>query len=381
MSQNVLHVFSVPFSINYFVGEQFIYFKKLKHYNYFVSCSDSEELRILSKKLNFTSQPIEINRSISLLSDLKAIFSLIKVIKKNKIDKVVGHSPKGAMIAMIAATISGTSTKIYFRHGIFFETSKGLKRLLLKNVDRLSGSLADTVVCVSDAVKNISEKEKLNSSRKNIVLGLGTCNGVDVKGKFNPTNFNEVEVKQLQNSLGIKSEDFVVGFVGRLVKDKGIIELVDAWVIFHENNPQSKLLLVGPIEERDALPASTLKKIEQDESVITLGNVNSPSIYYNIFDIFILPTYREGFPTVALEASAMELPVIITRATGCEEAIIENETGIFTTHNPKDIVNKLEYLFTNQELGTRLGKNGRKFVMDNFDQQKIWDIINEKLDI
>lgn len=381
MSKNVLHVFSVPFSINYFVGEQFKYLKKLKNYNYFVSCSDSEEFRSLSQKLSFNPQPVEIRRKISPLSDLKAIFSLIKVIKKNKIDKVVGHSPKGAMIAMIAATISKVPNKIYFRHGVFFETSKGLERLLLKNVDRLSGSLADKVVCVSNAVKNISEKEKLNYSRKNIVLGLGTCNGVDVEGKFNPANFNEKDVENLKNSLRITSKDFVVGFVGRLVKDKGINELVDAWEIFHVKYPQSKLLLLGPIEERDALPNSTLKKIEQDESVIACGNVNSTAIYYNIFDVFVLPTYREGFPTVVLEASAMELPIIITRATGCEEAVIENQTGIFTSHNPTDIASKLEYLFNNKELGIQLGKNGRKFIKDNFDQQKIWDIINKNLDI
>lgn len=133
--KNILHVFSVPFSINYFVGGQFIYLNKKNGNNYFVSCSDGDNLKILSQKLQFKPISVEIKRSIDPISDIKAIIKLYMIIKENKIYKVVGHSPKGAMVAKIAASLAGISQRIYFRPGIFYETSKGIKRILLMNID------------------------------------------------------------------------------------------------------------------------------------------------------------------------------------------------------------------------------------------------------
>lgn len=381
MKNNILHVFSVPFSITYFVGNQFTYFKGKKNNEYFVSCSNEEELVKLSKNLNFIPQPVEIKRSINPIADLKAIFSVYKIIKKHKIDKVVGHSPKGAMVAMISATLARVPERIYFRHGIFYETSVGFKRVLLKNIDRLSGTLATKVVCVSEAVKSISEKEGLNAANKNIILGLGTCNGVDSENRFNLDNYSKSEITSLRKSLGIGTNDFVVGFVGRLVKDKGVNELIDAWQDFYSIYPDSKLLLVGPFEERDAISEATKKTIIEDKSIIHTGNVAETPIYYGLMDTFILPSYREGFPTVVLEASSMGLPILISNATGCEEAIVEGETGLFISHDPKDIVRKIEYLRNNPVKRLELGNKGRKFVQKNFEQTKIWDIIDKELDI
>lgn len=380
-SNNILHVFSVPFSINYFVGEQFIYLNKKKGNNYFVSCSQSYELETLSRKLHFQPLPVEIKRSIDPISDIKAIYSLYKLIKQNKIDKIVGHSPKGAMVAMIAGRIAKLNTRIYFRHGIFYETTKGFKRILLKNIDRLSGNLATQIVCVSNAVKQISEADKLNSKNKNIILGKGTCNGVDSLNRFNPDKKDALMIEELSEKYNIRKDDFVVGFVGRIVKDKGIEDLVLAWKFICLNHNNAKLLLIGPLEERDAISKETLFEIHNNSSIILVGNVEDTSTYYKLMDVFILPTYREGFPTVVLEASSMALPVIITKATGCEEAVIEDETGIFTTHNPADIKKSIEYFIENPEKAEFFGKKGREFVANNFDQQIIWDYIDKKIDI
>lgn len=381
MSSNILHVFSVPFSINYFVGEQFNYLNKKKGNNYYVSCSDPEELKILSQKLNFHPLPVEIKRSTDPLSDIKAIFSLCKIIKEKKINKIVGHSPKGAMVAMIAGKLAGINTRIYFRHGIFYETTHGYKRMLLKNIDRLSGNFASKVVCVSKAVKKISEEDKLNSKKKNVILGRGTCNGVDSTSRFNPYLKDSDEIGLLSKKMNINEDDFVVGFVGRIVKDKGIEDLVEAWKLLCMDHKNVKLLLIGPIEDRDTVSYKTLAEIQNNPSIIAVGNVNDPSAYYKLMDVFVLPSYREGFPTVVLEASSMELPIIITKATGCEEAIIENETGIFTSHNPVDIKESIEVFIKKPELGKYLGKKGREFVKNNFEQKIIWNIIDEYLNI
>src|SRR5690606_10836020 len=141
---------------------------------YFLGCSPSDDFLQKSVQLGYEPFPVVVTRSISPFTDLKAIFRIYKFIKKNNIDVVVGHTPKGGMVSMIAAFFAGVESRIYFRHGIIYETSSGLTRLLLKTIDRLSGNLATKVVCVSNSVKSISERDCLNRAEKNIILGLGT---------------------------------------------------------------------------------------------------------------------------------------------------------------------------------------------------------------
>jgi len=380
MADSILHVFSVPFSIPYFVGEQFDYFTKKKDNRYFVVCSPDPTLHELAVKFKFKSEPVPINRSISPIADLKAIWFIYKLIKKERISKVVGHSPKGAMLAMLASTIAGVRHRIYFRHGIFYETSKGLKRIAFKNIDRVSGYLASTVVCVSKGVREISDRDKLNSPLKNIILGNGTCAGIDTAKKFNPSTYQAVDTHQLQSELGIGKSDLVVGFVGRIVKDKGIEDLVEAWDNVSAKNPNAKLLLIGPLEERDRISPHILSKIQATKSVIFIGEVKDTSQYYTLMHLFVLPSYREGFPTVILEASSMEIPIVTTRVTGCIEAVNEY-TGAFTSHHPNDIADKINFYLNDTALRTEHGKNGRNFVTKNFDQVRIWEIIDRYLDI
>lgn len=379
--EKVLHIIAVSFSINYFFGKQFSYLKEKRDGEYHLGCSPSNEFLELSKELDYIPFEVLITREISPLQDLKAIWSVYKYIKKNKIGKVIGHTPKGGMVAMIASFLAGVSDRIYFRHGIVYETSSGFKRFILKNIDRLSGSLSTKVVCVSASIKEISEKDNLNDPDKNVILGLGTCNGIDTESKYNPDFYDVDTISSLKLKLPIKEEDFVVGFVGRLVKDKGINELILAWDIVKEIHNNVKLLLVGPIEERDSISDFSKSKIKEDPTIVFTDFILDAAPYYKLMDIFILPSYREGFPTVSLEASSMQKPVLITRATGCTEAIKENITGFFITYEPKDIASKIIYYLENKEVAKAHGKSGRVFVQQNFEQTKIWDIIAMELKV
>lgn len=379
MAIKVLHVFTVPFSITYFVGKQFEYLQKKSGSQFFVACSDPMQLTAMENEYNFTAIPIDISRNINPLKDLKAIYQLYRFITKNEINTVVGHSPKGGMVAMISAYLSGISNRIYFRHGIFYETSKGIKQFIFKNVDRISGTLATKVVCVSNAVAERSVIDKLNKSSKNFLLGKGTCNGVDTLNRFNRKNYSLSQILNLRQKYSIKDNDRLVGFVGRLVHDKGIDELIQAWQIIKQKNQNVKLILVGPLEERDSILEETKKTILEDSTIIFTDYCKDAAPLYNLMDIFILPTYREGFPTVVLEASAMELPIVITKATGCEEAIIENETGIFIENNAESIADGIQYYLDNTNMAKEHGTNGRIFVEKNFQQEKIWDIIHDTL--
>jgi glycosyltransferase involved in cell wall biosynthesis len=379
--EKVLHIVTVSFVINHFFGKQFLYLKEKTGNEYHLGCTPSKDFLKFSNELEYIPFEVEITRSISPLKDFKAIIKIYQYIKKNKIDKVVGHTPKGGMVAMIASFFAKVSERIYFRHGIIYETSTGFKRILLKNIDRLTGFFAIKVVCVSNSVKDISERDRLNNKGKNLVLGLGTCNGIDTEARFNPSKMDLEIINVLKNKYNIAPEDKVVGYVGRLVKDKGIDDLIKAWQVVKGKFPRAKLLLVGPMEKRDSISEDSKKQILSDSSIIFTDFVIDASSYFSLMDVFVLPTYREGFPTVSLEASSMSLPVVTTKATGCRESIVENQTGLFISNEPKDIADKISFYLANGEIAKLHGKQGRLFVRQNFEQTKIWDLISEKLKV
>ena len=373
--EKILHVITVSFVIKHFFGRQFDYLGEKGTKEYHLACSPSEEFYKLSKELSYIPFGVEVTRDVNPIKDLIAIIKIYRYIKKNQIKKVVGHTPKGGMVAMISSFLANVPERIYFRHGIIYETSTGIKRVVLKSIDQLTGFLATKVVCVSHSVREISERDSLNDPKKNLILGLGTCNGIDTQIKFNPKNYNKEEVKFNMETYGVNIDTKIIGYVGRLVKDKGINELIKAWEIIQKKFNNSKLILVGPIEDKDSISQYSKDRIAEDPSIIFTDFVTDACAYFSLMDVFILPTYREGFPTVALEASSMEIPVLITQATGCKEAIKENETGMFITHDPIDIANKIEFYLQNATIAKLHGAQGRVFVVENFEQTKIWDSI------
>lgn len=371
---NILHVVNIYFVLPYFIGGQFKYFKD-KGYSLYVCCSPSEYLPNYANKQGFDYCETPINRSISVIQDLKSIINVVKYIRKNDIDIIEGHTPKGGLIGMIAGWIARVPVRIYVRHGLVYETSKGVKRSILILVDRLASLCATKIVCVSPSVLRRSIEDKLAPATKQLILGNGTCNGVDTKGTFNPDNIDPQKLQVLKNKYGISKGDYVIGYSGRLVKDKGIIELVQAFNKL-DNAHNCKLLLVGMFEDRDALPESVRECILSDKRIIYTGFINGGmEYYYAMMNLYILASYREGFPTGVLEAQAMALPVITTRVTGCCDSIAEGRTGLFANNEADDIKDKIDKVRLEHLID---GNIGRKWVQENFDSQIVWKEI-EKL--
>ena len=375
---NILHVVNISFVIPYFLGNQLSYFNK-KGYKEYIVCSSSPELESFSRIYGFEYKEVEILRKISVMKDFVAISKTMQYIKSKQIDIVVGHTPKGALIAMIAAFILRVPVRIYFRHGLVYETSMGFKRKLLISIDKLVAALATKIVCVSPSLYKKSIDDKLNLVSKQVLLSKGTCNGIDV-GRFNKENLDLKRLKDLKDSLGIADSSFVVGYTGRLVRDKGIVELVKAFQILTQRHDNMVLLLVGMMEERDSLSIEIKRFIQDTSSIINTGYVLNSIIeyYYALMNVFVFPSYREGFGMSTLEASSMELPIITARVTGCVDSIIEEQTGVFVEHTPECIINAIERSYSNEKLRLNFGKNGRNFVVDNFEQHVIWTEI-EKL--
>jgi len=375
---NILHVVNISFVIPYFLGKQLNWFTE-KGDNEFVVCSDSEELKDFSERYNFSYRAIDVLRKISIKKDIKAVKETVKYIREINADVVTGHTPKGGLIAMLAAFITRVPVRIYFRHGLVYETSHGLKRSLLINIDRLASKLATKIVCVSPSVAKRSLEDKLNPASKQVVLVNGTCNGIDTE-RFCIDSVDKSKLNELRTKLGANDGDFVIGFAGRLVRDKGIIELVRAYKALRGVHPNVRLMLVGMLEIRDALPEDVVKVIQEDEGIIKTGYVGYAEIeyYYALMNVFVLASYREGFPTSVLEASSMGLPVITTKATGCIDSIIDGETGIFVNHDDKELLMALSSLYENEDKRRMMGAAGRQYVIDHFNQELVWREI-EKL--
>ena len=376
MKYKVLHVVNISFVLPYYLGEQINYFTD-KDYEIAIACSESEDFYIFCHEHNAKPVPLKITRKFDFLNDIYSILKLISHIRKNKFNIIIGHTPKGGLISMMAAYITRTKKRIYFRHGLMFETSKGFKRKLLIIIEKLTGLLATDVICVSNSVLEVSNNLNLSSSFKNKILNLGTCNGLDSINKFNPSIIDVNKKINLRSKLNINTNDIVIGFVGRIVKDKGIEELITAWKTFHTLHTNVKLILVGPFENRDAVNPTISNYILNEKSIIYTGEQSDTVLYYSIFDIFILPSYREGFPTVVLEASSMQVPVITTKSTGCVDSIQENITGIYCDLNINSILKSLEFYINNPLLRKNHGTNGRDFVIKNFNQKLIWKQIEE----
>lgn len=374
----ILHVVNISFVLPYYIGDQFDHFNK-RGVKFYVACLPSSHFTEYAHKKGFLPINLNILREISLFADLKAVWQLRKLIRQEKIDIVIGHTPKAAMIAMLAAYFAKVEKRIYFRHGIMFETSGGLKRMILKSIEMMTGKIATKVVCVSNSVMEVSKMERLSDPRKNILLGKGSCNGVDAGMRFNPKNVNHATIDRLKKFYGISPGDKVIGYVGRLVNDKGINELIGAWKILTKGRNNIQLLLVGPMELRDGLSEEVRNFIIHTPTIIYTGQTEDVVPFYGLMDIFILPSSREGLPTVVLEASAMELPVITTRATGCIDSITENVTGIFTDITPIDIAKKIEFYLDEPGLAKQHGSQGRHFILEKFNPVQIWKDIEDKV--
>lgn len=372
----ILNIFTVSSTPVAFFNGQYKYLAS-KGYDIWLASSSEEPVEFV-KANSITYRQFDIRRSMSPFADLRTIVSLIGFIRSERFDAVIGHTPKGAMIAMIAALLAGVKTRIYYRHGLIYTTAKGIRRQILKSVEQFTALCSTAVINVSPSLSALAVNDHLNSDKKQRVIGRGTCGGIDTVNVFNPELVSEKQTADLRSSLGISEKDFVVGFCGRICKEKGIRELIDGFRTFNQKNPNSKLLLVGPYDARDILPDEYKKEIEQNPNIIFTGLTEKALLpqYYSIMDVFVFPSYREGFGMCVIEASAMKVPILVSRSHGCIDSIQEHETGEYIDISAESISNGLENM---RDTATRkkLGDGGRKFVVENFDYKVMWPQVSD----
>ncbi len=331
-----------------------------------------EEISMLAKKENARLFTINFTKRISPLTDLVQLFRIIRLIRHERPDIVNAGNPKSGFLIMLACRLTGCKNKVFTLHGLLSDTKKGLLRWLIASTEKISCGIANSVLVVSPTLKTHAEKRKILPLGKGSVIGKGSANGIDLQ-LFPGKNAVTDRAAQLKVRLDLKEDDIVIGFLGRLSKDKGIDILFDAFNLLIKEYPSLRLVLAGPIIEENPFSRHLLHQLYHDEKVMYLGKLYDVTPVYGIMDMLVLPSFREGFPNVLIEAAAMEIPVVASDIPGCRDAVLAGINGeLFEKGNVAALTAVLKKLITNKELRQQYGRNGRKFVSDHFSNEKIW---------
>lgn len=344
--------------------------KELKKEGFEVICA-AKDLGYLDKirKDGFKTYNIPMTRSLNPLAVLNSIYEVYKLLKKENVDIIHVHTPIASFVGRLAATFAGVKIKVYTAHG--FRIDNKLFYIIEKIMAKY---FTDYIFTVNYEDMKMAVDKGFISQNK--ILNLNSV-GIDIE-KFNPNKISEEEKIRLRKSLNINEEDNVIGYVGRIVKIKGVLDLLNSYIEVRKKI-KCKLLLVGPWQNLSERKSNQIidevkkiikeNKIEKD--VIMTGSREDIPQLLSIMDVFVLPSYWEGMPVSLMEAMAMERPVIATNIRGTREEVDDMSGILFEPKDTKALAKHLVNLLTNKEKAKQLGKNARKRVVENFNQEKI----------
>ena len=386
MNQKLIRITTVPISLDKLIEGQLAFMKN--NYEVLAVSSGGETLSQVAKKEGVRVVPIEMSRAITPFKDVKAVWKLYRLFRKEQPLIVHTHTPKAGIVGMLAAKLANVPIRLHTVAGMPLVEATGIKRTVLNVVERLTYSCATKVYPNSKGLENIIKKYKFTKTDKLKVLANGSSNGINT-AHFNPQLFSNTQNEALKQQLGIAANDIVFIFVGRLVGDKGINELVQAFkelegkrqeAIGNRQQPTTKLLLVGPLETAlDPLLPETLQEISSNPNIISVGYQQDVRPYFAIAKVLVFPSYREGFPNVVLQAGAMGLPSIVSNINGCNEIISEGENGwIIPVKDIAAIKITMERVLLNSDLFTKVANVTRSMIQDRFEQHLVWEAILEE---
>lgn len=320
------------------------------------------------------TEAIEMTRTISPIKDLKALYSFYRLCKKEKPLIVHSHTPKAGVIGMLGAKLAGVPLRLHTVAGLPLMEVTGGRRKVLDWVEKLTYRCATMVYPNSQGLYDFILESKYTKKEKIKVIGRGSSNGIDT-AVYSPLAVSNSEKSLLRERLGIKPTDFIFVFVGRLVGDKGINELVRAFTKIYSDSRVAKLLLVGPVNsDLDPLHDEVQKEIKTNPKIITVGFQNDVRPYYAISDALAFPSYREGFPNAVMQAGAMGLPSIVTNINGCNEIITHGVNGIIIPpKNEEKLLQAMDSLIEDTALYNTVRDNARSSITSRYEQKYVWN--------
>lgn len=362
MKKKVIRTATIPLSLKTFLNGSIELM--MDKYDLVLISSPEEELSELHEKYGVKTIGVSMERRMSIAKDVKSLFSLIKVFYKEKPFMVHSMTPKAGLLCMIAAWVARVPRRVHTFTGLVWPTANGLSRKILMATDKITCACATHVIPEGEGVKNDLQNHITKKPMK--VLGYGNVRGVDM-------DYWKVTPEILAQSSYIKDNNkFTFVFVGRLVGDKGINELIEAFARLSSEKENVRLFLVGPTEDEvDPLKPITWDRIKSIPSIVKIGPVWGDDIlkYYAASDCFVFPSYREGFPNTVLEAGAMGLPSIVTDINGSREIINNGENGIIIPpKNVDELYEAMLKMLEDDDMRKNMATNARPMIESRFEQ-------------
>ena len=381
MNKMLIRITTIPISLEKLLTGQLQFMKN--HYQVIAVSSEKSNLENYGNSQDLDVFFVEMTRKITPLKDFLAIVKLFFYLKKIKPHIVHTHTPKAGLVGMIAAKLANVPHRLHTVAGLPLLEATGNKRKILDFVEKIIYKAATKVYPNSFGLYEIIKQNNYCSSDKLKVLANGSSNGIDTSF-FNDKLFSEEQKKSLKYELKIDEKDLVFIFVGRLVSDKGINELVNAFDKLSILNKKLKLLLVGNFEDKlDPLKGKTLEILNTNLSIIKAGYQNDVRPYFAISNTLIFPSYREGFPNVVMQAGAMGLPCIVSNINGCNEIIEDNINGIIIpVKNENAIFQAMKEISESNNLWKQLQSYSRENIVSKYEQKVVWQaILNEYMEL
>jgi glycosyltransferase involved in cell wall biosynthesis len=373
----LIRITTIPGSLRSLLKGQLGYMNNF--YEVIAVSSPGDILKQVGRDEGVRYEEVEMTRVISPLKDILSLYKLIVLFKKEKPFIVHTHTPKAGTLGMIAAKLTGVPHRLHTVAGLPLLETTGNKRKVLDMVEKFTYKCATKVYPNSKGLYDIIIKNGYTNKTKLKVIGNGSSNGIDTSF-FDPQIFDADKKKDIRQKIGISPNDFVFIYVGRIVKAKGVNELIQAFKKINSKYDNAKLLILGSYErELDPVLHETEKEIESNPQIFYMGYQNDVRPFFSIANVLTFPSYREGFPNVVLQASAMNLNSIVSDINGCNEIIKNNETGfVIPPKNAEMLYKKMEYLCLNPGENERMGNNARASICENFERAFIWNaILNE----
>ena len=368
----LIRVATVPHSLGGLLRGQLRYMSD--HYEVIgISSSADGHLQVVGEQEGVQTHIVEMTRKITPFKDLKAMYQLYRIFREEKPFIVHTHTPKAGTLGMLAAYLARVPHRLHTIAGLPLLEATGRKRKLLNAVERLTYRCATGVLPNSYGLRDIVLSERFTNTDKLFVIGKGSSNGIDTT-HFDPALYDSTSRKEIRFELGIPDDHFVFIFLGRLVTDKGINELVEAFCRLNAEFPKSTLLLLGDYERHlDPLNQETENRIDAEKNIVYPGGKKDVRPYLAAADLLVFPSYREGFPNVVMEAASMGLASIVSDINGCNEIIEDGVNGLIVpVKSAEALYTSMRKLLTEQETRNAMASKARPSIQERYERRYIW---------
>jgi glycosyltransferase involved in cell wall biosynthesis len=369
--KKLIRITTVPMSLKYLLGGQLSFMKANGFDVLAVSADGKEREAILEEGINHIIIPF--TRKITPIQDLKCLIQLIRLFRKAQPNIVHTHTPKAGLLGMMAARICGVTIRMHTVAGLPVMEATGLKRWILMMTEKITYACATRVYPNSEGLREYIVNQLAISNKQLTIIGKGSSNGIDT-AFFSKSPELLAQAGQIRLRYGIPEDAMVFGFVGRVVRDKGMHELVQAFRNIRKQHAHVYLVVVGPLEpDLDPLDPEDLQYLQTDSHVFMAGFQRDVRPWLLASDVFVFPSYREGFPNVVMQACCLEVPCIVSDINGCNEIIRHGSTGLIVKPKDAEVLEKaMLHLVNDPELRKAFTRKAREFVVTNYDQRFVW---------